>query len=51
MWNLKQTTNELIYNVETDSQTEKTNLRSPKGREGRGRINEQFSRYTLPYVK
>ena len=38
MWNLKYDTNELIYKTETDSQTKKTNLWSPKG-EGGGGIN------------
>ena len=38
MWNLKYDTNELIYKTETDSQTEKANLRLPKGK-GRGEIN------------
>ena len=33
-WNLKNHTNELIYKTETDSQTEKTNLWLPKGKEG-----------------
>ena len=37
MWNLKNKTNELIYKTETDSQTEKTNLWVPKGKEeGKG---------------
>ena len=39
MWNLKKKndTNELIYKTETDQQTQKTNLRLPKGkREGEG---------------
>ena len=32
MWNLKKNdTNELIYKIERDSQTQKTNLRLPKG--------------------
>ena len=34
MWNLKISTNELIYKTETNSQTEKTNLWLPKGKEG-----------------
>ena len=34
MWNLKNDTNELIYRIETDSQTQKTNLRLPKGKDG-----------------
>ena len=34
MWNLKYDTNELIYKTETESQTQKTNLWLPKGKEG-----------------
>ena len=34
MLNLKNDTNELIYRIETDSQTQKTNLRLPKGKDG-----------------
>ena len=36
MWNLKKKkdTNELIYKIETDSQTLKTNLWLPKGKSG-----------------
>ena len=35
MWNLKKNdTNELIYKIETDSQTSKTNLWLPKGKGG-----------------
>ena len=32
MWNIKYDANELIYKIETDSQTEKTNLWLPKGK-------------------
>ena len=32
MWNLKYDANELIYETETDSQTEKTDLWLPRGR-------------------
>ena len=32
MWNLKYGTNELLYEIEIDSQTQETNLRLPKGR-------------------
>ena len=35
MWNLKNDTNELIYNAETGLQTQKTKLQLPKGK-GRG---------------
>ena len=39
MWNLKNNKNESIYKTETDLQTEKTNLRLPKGRgKGEGQI-------------
>ena len=34
MWNLKYDTNELIYETETDSQTQKTNVWLPKGKQG-----------------
>ena len=36
MWNLKYDTNELIHNAETDSQTERTDLWLPSGRDGLG---------------
>ena len=32
MWNLKYDTNEQIYKIETDSQTERTDLWLPMGR-------------------
>ena len=35
IWNLEYDTNESIY--ETDAQTDKTNIRLPKGRGGEGR--------------
>ena len=39
MWNQKKnTTNKLIYKTETDSQTKKTNLYLPKGKEVRDRL-------------
>ena len=43
--------NELTY--KTDSQTQKTNLRLPKGKGGEGGINQEFgiSRYKLLYIK
>ena len=31
MWNLKYDTNELLYKTETDSQTQRTDLRLPRG--------------------
>ena len=34
MYNLKNDTNELIYETETDSRTSKTNLWLPKGKGG-----------------
>ena len=37
MWNLKNDTNELIYKIETDSQTSKTYSWLPKGKGDRGR--------------
>ena len=36
MWNLKCDTNELTYKTERDSQTQRTDLWLPKGREGVG---------------
>ena len=36
MWNLKYDTNELTYETETDSQTQKTNLRLLKRKVGGG---------------
>ena len=36
MWNIKNDTNVLIYKTETDSQTKKTNLWSPKRKEREG---------------
>ena len=33
MWNLKYDTNEHIHETETDSQTQRTDLRLPRGRE------------------
>ena len=35
MCNLENSTNQLIYKAETDSQTQKTNLQLPKGKRGR----------------
>ena len=53
MWNLKYDTNEIIYETEIDSQTQKTNLQLPKGKGGGERINQEFgiNRYTLLYIK
>ena len=36
MWNLKYDTNETIYETETDSHTERTDLWLPRGRGGDG---------------
>ena len=36
MWNLEYDANELIYETETDAQTQRTDLRLPRGRGGRG---------------
>ena len=36
MWNLKNNTSEFIYKIETDSQTQKTNLWLPKRKGRRG---------------
>ena len=51
MWNPKYNTSELTYKMETDSQTQKTNLQLSKGK--RGEINQEFkiSRYKLLYIK
>ena len=39
MWNLKKNdTNELIYKIEIDSQTQKTNLWLPKGKVGKDKL-------------
>ena len=49
----KNGTNEFIQKMETDSQTEKTNLRLPKEKGGEGGIKQEFrsSRYKLLYIK
>ena len=36
MWNIKYDTNELIYEPQTDSQTQKPKLWLPKGKAGEG---------------
>ena len=38
---LRQKEGSVIYKTETDSQTSKTNLWFPKGKEGRGGINQE----------
>ena len=46
-------TNELIYEIETDSQTQKTNLWLPRGKEDGEGIHWEFeiSRYKLLFIK
>ena len=53
MWNLKNDTSKLIYNIEIDSQTQKTNLWLLKGKGGGGGIDWEFgiNKYTLLYIK
>ena len=53
MWNLKCDTNELIYETETDSQTERTDLWLPRGRGSRGGMEWEFgiSRCELLYIE
>ena len=48
MWNLKKRndTNELMYKTETDPQTQKTNLRLSKRKEGRDKLGPLYV-YTL----
>ena len=42
MWNIKYDTNEPIYKPETDSQTQRTDLRLSRGRENRGKEDWGF---------
>ena len=51
--NLKYDTNALIYETETDSQTQKASLGLPKGKEAEVGINQEFgiSRYKVLYIK
>ena len=52
MWNLKRNyTNELIYKAERDSQTQRTNLRLPRGRMGERDRELGTNVYTLLYLK
>ena len=52
MWNLKYDTNVLIYETETDSQTQKTYLWLPQGWRGGGKDWEfGVSRYKLLYIE
>lgn len=41
MWDLKCDRKELSYKAETDSETQKTNLRFPRGR-GKGQLGDGF---------
>ena len=52
-WNLKYDTNELISETETGSQTQRTNLRLPKGKTTSVGVNQEFGviRYKLLYMK
>ena len=51
MWNLKNDTNELIYETETDSQIQKTNLWLSKGKvRGRDKSGTQDQQIVL-YIK
>ena len=45
MWNLKYETNELIYKTETDSQTQRTDLWLPRGREWIGSLGLADANY------
>ena len=42
--------NELIYKIETDSWTQKMNLRLPKGKGGREKISRVELTYTHYYI-
>ena len=42
MWNLKYDIDDLTHKTETDSQTEKTSLRLPKGKAGEGKSGVLF---------
>ena len=49
--NLKYDTNDLIYETEANSQTQKTNLCFTMQRAGEGEINQDISIYKLLYIK
>ena len=53
MWNLKYDTNELIYETEIDSQTQRTDLWLPSGRVYGGGMDWEFgvSRCKLLYIE
>ena len=46
MWNLKYDINEPIYKTETDSQTQRTDLWLPRGRDGLGVWSQQMQTIT-----
>ena len=52
MWKLKYDTNEPIYETETDSWTQRTDLSLPRGESGGG-VGWEFgiSRYTPLYIE
>ena len=50
-WNIKNDTNELIYKMETESQTQKTILWLSKGRGGKEYLKFGINIYTLLYTK
>ena len=54
MWNLNYDPNELIYETETDSQTQRTDLWLPRGSGCWGRVDGMefgISRYKLFYIE
>ena len=53
MWNLKYDTNKLIYETETDSQTQRTDLWLPRGKGQGGGVDGEFgvSRCKLLYIE
>ena len=53
MWNLKYDTNELIWETETDSQIQRTDLWLPRGRKDGEGMEWDFgvSRYKLLYIE
>ena len=53
MWNLKYDTNELMYETEADSQTWRTDIWLPVGRQGRRGMDWEFGvdRCKLVYIE
>ena len=53
MWNLKYDTNELIYETETDTWVQRTDLWFPRGREGERGMDWESgtSRCNLLYIE